>query len=341
MEASPCGRCHETSENGLICDGCDEAWCIPCVNQCSADLVLNEHIYERLTALGEFGWKCAECTEESLLEQFERTFTVEELIDLGGLGEEAGPSESREAIDAQVNDVDSSSRVVSKAETCMTWTPGVKVTKSDKQRPSPIMISPTDESHETPDSTSREPKRETTTGVPDRGQRTTLEPTGATSTSGDAISQMIGLVQQQLAQQNLQQIQMNELMARQQKETQDRFVQMMTWQQNQMKDVIEAFRTKNATPAHATGPTQASAIASDFVKLPKIDMPTFDGKITEWSNFWESFEINVNARTGLNDKQKLDLLYRLLKGPALDKIKGLGLQGENYENRKGDPRATL
>ena len=58
------------------------------------------------------------------------------------------------------------------------------------------------------------------------------------------------------------------------------------------------------------------------MKLPKIEMPNFDGKIHEWANFWESFEINVHKRKGMDDKQKLDLLYRLLKGSALDKVKG-------------------
>ena len=64
-------------------------------------------------------------------------------------------------------------------------------------------------------------------------------------------------------------------------------------------------------------------------------MPTFDGKLTEWPHFWESFSINVDSRRSLNGKQKLDLLHRLLKGAAFDKIKGLGLQGENYETAKG------
>ena len=72
-----------------------------------------------------------------------------------------------------------------------------------------------------------------------------------------------------------------------------------------------------------------------MVRLPKVDMPTFDGKLTEWPHFWESFFINVDSRRSLNGKQKLDLLHRLLKGADFVKIKDLGLQGGNYEMAKG------
>ena len=72
MADSPCGRCREQSVNGVICDSCNEAWCLPCINQCSPDLQINDVIYERLTELGEFHWKCGECTVETSLEQLER-----------------------------------------------------------------------------------------------------------------------------------------------------------------------------------------------------------------------------------------------------------------------------
>ena len=58
-------------------------------------------------------------------------------------------------------------------------------------------------------------------------------------------------------------------------------------------------------------------------------MPTFDGK--QLSGPTSGSE---HSQQSLNGKRKLDRLHRLLKGNAFDKIKGLGLQGENYKTAK-------
>ena len=37
------------------------------------------------------------------------------------------------------------------------------------------------------------------------------------------------------------------------------------------------------------------------VRLPKIDVPTFNGDILTWRTFWEQFSISVHTRTVLSD----------------------------------------
>ena len=154
---------------------------------------------------------------------------------------------------------------------------------------------------------------------------------GSTDTMA-VMTRVMEMVQQQIAQQTAQsavQQQLTELLISQQRASQERHYEMIQWQQQTQKDMIEALRVTKQEPQNI------GTRETDVARLPKVELPTFDGKLTEWPHFWESFSINVDSRRSLNGKQKLDLLHRLLKGAAFDKIKGLGLQGENYELAKG------
>ena len=46
------------------------------------------------------------------------------------------------------------------------------------------------------------------------------------------------------------------------------------------------------------------------VKLPKVSVPTFDGKVISWKSFWEQFDATIQCKTGLNDTEKL--MYSVL-----------------------------
>ncbi len=67
------------------------------------------------------------------------------------------------------------------------------------------------------------------------------------------------------------------------------------------------------------------------VRLPKLDVPTFDGNLLNWRSFWEQFRISVHDRTHLSDSEKLVYLQQSLKsGSAKSTIEGLSRSGENY-----------
>ncbi len=67
------------------------------------------------------------------------------------------------------------------------------------------------------------------------------------------------------------------------------------------------------------------------VKLPKLDVPTFDGNILEWTTFWEQFKILVHYRVNLTDSGKLTYLRHALKGgTAKSVIEGLSRSGEHF-----------
>ena len=67
------------------------------------------------------------------------------------------------------------------------------------------------------------------------------------------------------------------------------------------------------------------------VRLPKFEVPTFDGNILNWTTFWEQFSISVHNRHNLSDSEKLVYLQHAVKaGSAKHAIEGLSKSGNCY-----------
>ena len=47
------------------------------------------------------------------------------------------------------------------------------------------------------------------------------------------------------------------------------------------------------------------SLDSKGVRLPKLDVPKFDGNIINWRTFWEQFSISTHSQSGLSDAEKL------------------------------------
>ena len=67
------------------------------------------------------------------------------------------------------------------------------------------------------------------------------------------------------------------------------------------------------------------------VKLPPIDLPTFDGNFLNWRSFEDSFVAFVDKNESLSDVQKLCYLRAELKNEAFDLIKSLDTTSNNYK----------
>ena len=93
-----------------------------------------------------------------------------------------------------------------------------------------------------------------------------------------------------------------------------------------VKELVQALiPTPPASPA-----TRSSA--GEGLKLPKLDVPVFDGNILHWRNFWEQFSVSVHNRPSLSNAEKLVYLQQSLKnGSAKNVIEGLSRSGDNYE----------
>ncbi len=78
--------------------------------------------------------------------------------------------------------------------------------------------------------------------------------------------------------------------------------------------------------------TSATSSEGDGMKLPKLEVPTFDGSITNWRSFWEQFSISVDSRSKLSDAEKLTYLRVALRdGSAKNLIEGLSGSGSLYK----------
>lgn len=69
---------------------------------------------------------------------------------------------------------------------------------------------------------------------------------------------------------------------------------------------------------------------STKVKLPKLSLKKFNGDLTRWSTFWDSFESSVHGNPDLSDVDKFNYLNSLLEGTAAESVSGLKLTAANY-----------
>ena len=65
-------------------------------------------------------------------------------------------------------------------------------------------------------------------------------------------------------------------------------------------------------------------------KLPKIELPKFNGDFTKFCSFWESFQSSVDRNPNLSTIDKFSYLKALLEGSAARSVQGLALTEANY-----------
>lgn len=86
----------------------------------------------------------------------------------------------------------------------------------------------------------------------------------------------------------------------------------------------------------STRAAQNSTVAShppqlSPVRLPRLELPRFSGKLAEWSSFYNLFKVAIHDPPSLSPVEKFQYLLTQLEGEALDQIKNLQLTPENYE----------
>ena len=65
---------------------------------------------------------------------------------------------------------------------------------------------------------------------------------------------------------------------------------------------------------------------------PKLQVPSFDGNLIHWRQFWDQFATAVDCKTDLSNAEKTVYLQQALKdGAAKSSIEGLSHSGDNYE----------
>ena len=84
------------------------------------------------------------------------------------------------------------------------------------------------------------------------------------------------------------------------------------------------------------------------IKLPKLDIPIFNGDKLRWTEFWDTFEATIHQNPTLSDIEKLHYLNSKLTGKAKDAVSGILLSNENYsvavnllKDRFGDKQSVI
>ena len=92
-----------------------------------------------------------------------------------------------------------------------------------------------------------------------------------------------------------------------------------------------------ATPTPATAaPSEGASAASppiqpSRVKLPELTLRKFNGDLTKWGTFWDTFESTIHKSPLLSPVEKFSYLQSLLESSAAEAVSGLAVTAANYE----------
>ena len=109
-----------------------------------------------------------------------------------------------------------------------------------------------------------------------------------------------------------------------------RFRSVRRTSQNSLQSIKEILSKQNTgTPS---GNLTATIVHSSLPvpELPKLKIPVFDGNISKWSAFWDTFDSLVHSRTDLADVVKFATLRNYLSGNAFKSVEGLAITNSNY-----------
>ena len=94
-------------------------------------------------------------------------------------------------------------------------------------------------------------------------------------------------------------------------------------------------------------PSIAHGVTSQ-VKLPKLSIKRFNGDLTKWVTFWDSFSSSIHSNPTLSSVDKFNYLSSLLESSAAEAIAGLTLTAANYneaietlKKRFGNPQLIV
>lgn len=84
-------------------------------------------------------------------------------------------------------------------------------------------------------------------------------------------------------------------------------------------------RARETVPA-----TPSAGPPSHKVRLPKLTIKPFNGNVTAWTTFWDSYKSTIHENRDLSDIEKFTYLRSLLSHAAAEAIAGLSLTAANY-----------
>ena len=86
----------------------------------------------------------------------------------------------------------------------------------------------------------------------------------------------------------------------------------------------------SSTSSRSSSSTQLTHNNSSYVKLPSIELPSFDGSVSTWLHFRDTFDSLIIQNTTLSNVQKFHYLISSLKEEAKALIGNLPITNENF-----------
>ncbi|VDI29698.1 Hypothetical predicted protein [Mytilus galloprovincialis] len=99
--------------------------------------------------------------------------------------------------------------------------------------------------------------------------------------------------------------------------------------QREMKDIMQS-QIKQQHEIFKKQSINEKENSTCSIKLPKLDLPFFNGEKIKWMEFWDSFQSSVHSNTKLTDIEKFNYLWSKLQGEAKRAVSGLTLSSDNY-----------
>lgn len=94
-----------------------------------------------------------------------------------------------------------------------------------------------------------------------------------------------------------------------------------------IEDLIEQYTP--ITPVNISHSSQLTG--AEFLKLPAIQAPTFNGNLQDWASFIDTFNSLFHNNPNLTDVQRLHYLKTSVTGPAADVLRNFSIISENYQ----------
>lgn len=95
--------------------------------------------------------------------------------------------------------------------------------------------------------------------------------------------------------------------------------------------LTSSIQDMNSTVIDTKANTTVPVAASPHLHLPKISLPTFDGKVTEWLSFKDRFTAMIASSSDIPDVMKLEYLLASLKGDVSKRFEYVDIAAENYK----------
>lgn len=83
-------------------------------------------------------------------------------------------------------------------------------------------------------------------------------------------------------------------------------------------------------PSNQSSAPPTTSHSSVYHRLPKLDLPRFDGDILQWPSFWDSYDSAIHSNLSLSNVQKFNYLKSSITGEASHTIAGFALTNDNY-----------